>query len=81
MEKFTVVAKMRFEIEDVDLAHAYRQALASIAVAQGKSNPNPDEYPYLNAPYVIAGDFEILDEDGKVVQKSTYQEDEAEKAE
>ena len=76
MEKFTIVAKVRFEIEDVDLAQANRQAMASIALMLGKGNPLQDEYPVLNAPYVVAGDFEILDAEGKVVQTSSIDQDE-----
>jgi hypothetical protein len=76
MEKFTVVAKVRFEIEDVDLAHANRQAMASIALMLGKGNPLSDEYPVLNAPYAVGGDFEIRDAEGKVVQTSSFEQDE-----
>jgi hypothetical protein len=35
-----------------------------------------DEYPNLNAPYAIGGDYSILDADGKVVQKKTFEEEE-----
>jgi hypothetical protein len=76
MEKFTVVAQVRFEIEDVDLAKANRQAMASIALLTKGVNPMEDEYPNLNAPYTIGGDYSILDADGKVVQKKTFEEEE-----
>ena len=76
MEKFTVVAQVRFEIEDVDLARANRQAMASIALLTKGVNPMEYEYPNLNAPYTIAGEYTILDADGKVVQKKTFEEEE-----
>ena len=76
MEKFTIVAQVRFDIEDVDLARANRQAMASIALLTRGVNPMEDEYPNLNAPYSIAGDYSILDEDGKVLKKSSHAEEE-----
>jgi hypothetical protein len=78
MEKFTVVAQVRFEIEDVDLAKANRQAMASIALLTKGVNPMEDEYPTLNAPYTIAGQYSILDADGKVVHSA--EEEDAPKA-
>ena len=78
MEKFTVVAQVRFEIEDVNLARANRQAMASIAMLTKGMNPLSEEYPELNAPYAIGGDYSILDADGKVVQKKSFEQEEDE---
>jgi hypothetical protein len=50
--------------------------MASIALLTKGVNPMEDEYPNLNAPYTIGGDYSILDADGKVVQKKTFEEEE-----
>lgn len=75
MEKFTVIAEVRFEIEDVNLARANRQAMASIALLTKGQNPLEEEYPDLTVPYALGGDYSILDADGKVVKKKSYEQE------
>ena len=70
MEKFTVVAQVRFEIEDLDEFVAQRQATACV-LKYILNDPIADEYsaeyPVLATPYFIADEVSILDKDGKVV--------------
>jgi len=70
MEKFTVVAQVRFEIEDLDEFVAQRQATACV-LKYILNDPIADEYkaeyPVLPTPEFIAGEVSILDKDGKVV--------------
>jgi hypothetical protein len=70
MEKFTVIAQVRFEIEDLDEFVAQRQATACVMKYITK-NPVASEYdaeyPALPTPYFIADEVSILDKDGKVV--------------
>jgi hypothetical protein len=80
VKKFTVVAQVRFDIYDEDEFLATRQARYNILSLVGDSNAEDyrEEYPNLEQPYVFAGDFRILDEEGKVVldQLKTEEEDE-----
>lgn len=84
MEKFTVVAQVRFEIYDEDEFKATRQARYNILSLVGDPNANPykEEYPNLEPPFVYADDFRILNEEGKVVldQLIPDEEDTAPKA-
>jgi hypothetical protein len=87
MEKFTVVAQVRFEIEDLDEFVAQRQATACV-LKYILNDPIADEYsaeyPVLATPYFIAGEVSILDKDGKVVagfDPNDKSEDESENTE
>ena len=89
MEKFTVIAQVRFEIEDQDEFVAQRQATACVLkyILNDPNASNYDaEYPVLPTPEFIAGEVSILDQSGKVVagfdpNEKSEEEEETEKVE
>jgi hypothetical protein len=78
VKKFTVVAQVRFDIYDEDEFLATRQARYNILNLVGDTNAKDyqSEYPNLEQPYVLADDFRILDEEGKVVLDSLVLDEE-----
>jgi hypothetical protein len=70
MKRFTVTAKVKFQVDDTNEFTAKRQATAAILKYILNDPAHADyneEYPTLPQPYFLAGDTEIQDEDGKVL--------------
>ena len=70
MKRFTVTAKVKFQVDDTNEFTAKRQATAAILKYILNDPTHADynaEYPTLPQPYFLPGDAQIEDEDGKVL--------------
>lgn len=82
MKKYTVTAKVKFDIEDLNEFVAQRQATALVLkyILNTPDANYDDEYPSLTQPYFAAGDIQIQDEDGKVLVKFAVESEEDEES-